>query len=65
MQREDNEMASEENVIKLKELAEKSGKSEVEIAKTIITLLIIKAEVYDIPQHVVLSAIRQTVGNEQ
>ncbi len=38
--------------INLKELSDKAGRTEVELAKTIITLLKIKAEVYDIPQRI-------------
>lgn len=47
--------------INLAELSKKTGKSEVEIAKSICVLLALKAEVYDIPQKVIFGS-RQVSG---
>ncbi len=49
--------------INLKELSDKSGRTEVEFAKTIITLLKIKSEVYDIPQKVICYFRGGVIGN--
>ena len=47
--------------INLKELAEGSGKTEMEIFKNIATILMIKSRVYDEPQRLQITAIRQVV----
>ena len=41
--------------INLGELSKKTGKSEVELAKTIISFLTLKAAVYQQPQRVILT----------
>jgi hypothetical protein len=38
----------------LAKYAKQSGKSELEIAKSILIFLAVKAEVYEIPQHITL-----------
>ena len=46
---------ADEQVINLKELSERTGKSEFELAKTIVTILAIKAEVTGETQHLHVS----------
>ena len=48
--------------IDLAELSKESGKSEVEIAKTITRVLAVKAEVYEIAQVVILARKKESEG---